>query len=93
MKIVNIQAAKTHLSRLVEEAAAGEQIVLAKAGRPLVQLTPFNPQPQPRKLGRLKGRVRETKECWDRDAALEAAFSENPVISTRSRRVSPSRRP
>lgn len=38
MKTVNIQAAKTHLSRLVEEAVAGDDIVLAKAGRPLVRL-------------------------------------------------------
>jgi prevent-host-death family protein len=40
MKVVNIQSAKTHLSRLVEEAIAGENIVIARAGRPLVRLTP-----------------------------------------------------
>ncbi|MCC6414527.1 MAG: type II toxin-antitoxin system Phd/YefM family antitoxin, partial [Opitutaceae bacterium] len=34
MNTINIQAAKTHLSRLVEQAAAGEEIVLAKAGKP-----------------------------------------------------------
>ncbi len=71
MKIVNIQAAKTHLSRLVEQAASGEDIVLAKAGRPLVRLTPFNPHPGPRQLGILRGRVREDARCWDRDTALE----------------------
>ena len=41
MKTVNMQSAKTHLSRLVEEAAAGADIVLAKAGRPMVRLVPF----------------------------------------------------
>jgi prevent-host-death family protein len=51
MKLVNIQAAKTHLSRLVEEAAAGEEIVLAKAGRPYVKLVPCMPSATPRKLG------------------------------------------
>ncbi|MHB8521280.1 MAG: type II toxin-antitoxin system Phd/YefM family antitoxin [Limisphaerales bacterium] len=86
MKIVDIQAAKPHLSRLVDEAAAGEQVVLAKAGRPLVQLTPFNPQLQPRKLGQLKGRVRENNKCWDRDPTLEAAFSGTPVILAKARR-------
>jgi prevent-host-death family protein len=40
MRLVNIQAAKTHLSRLVEEAREGEDIVLAKAGRPMVRLVP-----------------------------------------------------
>jgi len=41
VKTVNIQAAKTHLSRLVEEAAAGEEIVLAKAGKPVARLVPY----------------------------------------------------
>ena len=80
MKTVNIQAAKTHLSRLVEEAIAGEEIILAKAGRPLVRLTPFTPKNQKRTLGLLKGRVKESKECWDRDLALEAQFSTNPIM-------------
>ena len=38
MKTVNLHAAKTQLSRLVDEAAAGEEIVIAKAGRPMVRL-------------------------------------------------------
>lgn len=80
MKTVNIQAAKTHLSRLVEEAAAGEEIILAKAGRPLIRLVPFSARNQPRKLGLLKGRVRESKACWDRDPALESQFSDEPVV-------------
>lgn len=41
MKFINIQQAKTHLSRLLEEAVAGEEIVIAKAGRPYVRLVPF----------------------------------------------------
>lgn len=39
MKIVNIHEAKTHLSRLVEEAAGGESFVIAKAGKPMVKVT------------------------------------------------------
>lgn len=42
VKVVNIQEAKTHLSRLVEEACAGQTIVIAKAGRPRVRLTPLS---------------------------------------------------
>lgn len=37
--MVNIQEAKTHLSRLLERAQAGERIVIAKAGRPIAELT------------------------------------------------------
>ena len=56
MRTVNIHAAKTHLSRLVEEAAAGEEIVIAKAGKPVARLCPL-PQQQPRrKLGILDGK-------------------------------------
>ncbi|MGB9650870.1 MAG: type II toxin-antitoxin system prevent-host-death family antitoxin [Candidatus Cybelea sp.] len=40
MKLVNLYEAKTHLSRIVDEAVAGESIVLARAGKPLVKLVP-----------------------------------------------------
>ena len=43
MSTVNIHAAKTHLSRLVEEAAAGKEIIIAKAGTPLAKLGPLGP--------------------------------------------------
>jgi prevent-host-death family protein len=54
MKIVNIHAAKTHLSALVEEALAGEEIIIAKAGKPLVRLAPLEKKSFDRKPGRLK---------------------------------------
>lgn len=57
MKVLNIQQAKTHLSRLVEQAMAGEAIVIAKAGRPCVQLVPCARQDEPRKLGGWQGKV------------------------------------
>jgi prevent-host-death family protein len=41
MRKVNIHEAKTHLSRLVEQAAKGEAIIIAKAGKPMAQLTPI----------------------------------------------------
>lgn len=56
MDTVNLYEAKTHLSKLVERAAAGEEIVIAKAGRPLARLVPLAaPRPMPRKLGPLAG--------------------------------------
>jgi prevent-host-death family protein len=54
MKTVNIHAAKTHLSALVEEALAGEEIVIAKAGKPVVRLQPLRKEKFDRKPGRLK---------------------------------------
>lgn len=43
MPIVSIRAAKTHLSRLVDQAAAGDEIIIAKAGAPLAKLGPLVP--------------------------------------------------
>ena len=58
MKSVNIHEAKTHLSRLIQRAAAGEEIVIAKAGTPLAKLVPYTNTTEPRKPGRWRGKVR-----------------------------------
>ena len=56
MDTVNLYEAKTQLSRLVERAAAGEEIIIAKAGRPLARLVPLAaPRTAPRPLGLLAG--------------------------------------
>jgi len=59
-KSVNMHEAKTHLSRLVDEAAAGTEIVIARAGRPVAKLVPLTPSAPAgkRKLGALAGRAR-----------------------------------
>tara|TARA_R110002167_G_scaffold31684_22_gene103921 strand:- start:1068 stop:1310 length:243 start_codon:yes stop_codon:yes gene_type:complete len=57
MSTFNLYEAKTHLSKLVERAAAGEEIVIAKAGRPLARLVPMGLRTGPRALGLLSGRV------------------------------------
>ena len=54
MKTVNIHAAKTNLSALVEEAAAGKEIIIAKAGKPRARLVPLEQVKFDRKPGRLK---------------------------------------
>lgn len=53
---VNIHEAKTHLSRLVEQAAQGREFVIAKAGKPMVRVVPINAVPAVRALGFLAGR-------------------------------------
>jgi prevent-host-death family protein len=57
MTTVNLYEAKTHLSKLVERAAAGEEIVIAKAGRPLARLVPLARQSRPRRLGLFAGQI------------------------------------
>ena len=59
LKVVNIHQAKTHLSRLVEEAANGESFVIAKAGKPMVKVTRLDaPEPKPRRqFGFLRGKM------------------------------------
>jgi prevent-host-death family protein len=58
MSTVNVHAAKTHLSRLIDEAAAGGEVIIAKAGKPLVRLVPLAPPGRPkRRLGVLAGRA------------------------------------
>ena len=57
MKHVNIHEAKTHLSRLVERVEAGEEITLARAGRPVARLVPYRARREPRRPGIWKGQV------------------------------------
>lgn len=54
---VNIHEAKTHLSRLVARAAAGEEIVISKAGTPVAKLVAYERPKEPRKLGAWRGKV------------------------------------
>lgn len=54
---VNLYEAKTQLSALVERAARGEEIVIAKSGRPMARLVAVSPRTSPRTLGQWKGRV------------------------------------
>ncbi|MFM7312302.1 MAG: type II toxin-antitoxin system Phd/YefM family antitoxin [Cyanobium sp.] len=72
MRQVNMHEAKTHLSRLVEEAAAGEPFVICKAGRPMVRVTPLDAmdtdQPPLRRLGLLAGQC-QVPDDFDQLAA------------------------
>lgn len=56
MPTFNLHAAKTHLSRLVDEAASGKEIVIAKAGKPMAKLVPLGSQFGARTLGCLAGK-------------------------------------
>ncbi len=72
MSTVNIHDAKTHLSRLIEQAAQGEPVVIAKAGKPLVKLTALDAPAAPRRLGFLKGQI-AVPDDFDTMGAAEIA--------------------
>ena len=54
---VNVHEAKTHLSRLLERVEHGEEIVIARAGKPIARLVPLEPAPARRLFGRYRGQI------------------------------------
>jgi prevent-host-death family protein len=55
---INIHEAKTHLSRLVEDVAAGSEVLIAKGGKAMARLVPLRRDDTPRRPGLLKGKLR-----------------------------------
>jgi len=73
---VNIHEAKTHLSRLVDQAAQGREFVIAKAGKPMVRVIPLQAPPTLRTLGFMVGRgVVQANLKADFAGDIEAIFS------------------
>jgi prevent-host-death family protein len=64
-KPITVHAAKTGLSRLIERACAGEEIIIARGNVPVVRLVPVKSKPQTRKFGSMKGRAKVTKAFFD----------------------------
>lgn len=67
----NVHEAKTHLSQLLEEVKAGEEVVINKAGEPVAKVVPIRRQVQPRTPGLLRGQI-FLSEDWDSDETNEA---------------------
>lgn len=72
--LVNMHEAKSTLSRLVERAAAGEEIVIGRAGRPVARLVPYTEDPRPRTPGALAGRIRIADDFDETPSDLIAGF-------------------
>jgi prevent-host-death family protein len=68
---VNMHDAKTHLSKIVKRVEAGEEIVIARAGRPVARLVPIDRRTHPRRLGLLRGQVWIAPD-WDSAEVNEA---------------------
>jgi prevent-host-death family protein len=78
---VNIHHAKTNLSRLILQAEAGEEVIIARAGKPAVRLVPVKAaKPRKFKAGALKGRLFVPDNFLDRDPELEAWFNDGPAF-------------
>jgi prevent-host-death family protein len=75
MHIANIHEAKTHLSRLVDRAVAGEEIIIARAGKPVVRLIAYQEEKPPKRTpGIWRGRVKISRDFDKLPAPIAAAF-------------------
>ena len=74
MRTVNMHEAKTHLSRLVDEAAKGEPFIIAKAGKPLVKVVALDAPPAPQRMGFLAGEIAVPDDFNQMGAAEIAAL-------------------
>jgi len=78
MEIANINEAKSRLSKLIERALSGEEVIIAKAGQPMVRLVPVHADDSPRVGGQWKGRVRIAKDFDALPEDIAAAFGIDP---------------
>lgn len=74
MQIMNIHQAKTNLSQLIEKALQGEDIIIAKAGKPIVKLVAYKEKLKPRKPGLLKGKISIPDNFTDEDPDINKLF-------------------
>jgi len=72
-KRVTVHFAKTQLSRLIQEACDGQEIVIARRNVPVVRLVPVRAQPKRRKFGAMKGRAKTTAAFFEPMSADELA--------------------
>jgi prevent-host-death family protein len=66
--------AKSQLSRLVRRVEAGEEVVIASAGRPVARLVPYEPLPAPRQPGALRGQIQIAPDFGELPPELADAF-------------------
>lgn len=74
MDVVNIHDAKTRLSELLKKVEAGEELVIARAGRPVARLVPFHLSAQARKLGQFAGQAVMADDFDELPEAFKSAF-------------------
>ena len=77
---VNIHEAKTHLSKLLERVALGEEVVIAKAGKPVAKLVPIKKTAKKRVFGSAKGEFTGPDDFNDPDREIEELFYNGPLL-------------
>lgn len=70
----NIHEAKTHLSKLLERVENGEEVIIARAGKPIAKLVPVTPAKLPRVPGIWKGKIWMSDDFDDEDPEINAMF-------------------
>lgn len=73
----NIYEAKTHLSRLIQKTLQGEEVIIAKAGKPLVKLIPADSTKRKVEFGLLKGQIQIAEDFDEFGAELQEMFQIN----------------
>lgn len=76
--LINMHEAKTHLSRLVERVASGEEIVIGRAGKPVARLVPYRESRPPRLPGSLRGKIQVSPDFDDTPLWLVEGFEGSP---------------
>jgi len=79
MSISNIHEAKSRLSQLIEQAERGEEVIIARAGKPVVKLVPYKPDVKDRKGGQWRGKVRIAEDFDVLPDDIASAFGTGTV--------------
>lgn len=74
MSISNIHEAKSRLSQLIEQAEKGEEVIIARAGKPVVKLVPFKPKAKVRRGGQWQGKIHIAKDFNELPEDIANAF-------------------
>lgn len=80
MQVVNIHDAKTNLSKLIEKTLKGEEVIIAKAGKPVAKLSSYKEKLEPRKSGLLKGKIWVSPDFDDEDEEINKLFYEGELF-------------
>lgn len=79
MLITNIYQAKTQLSKLIEQVLSGEEVIIAKAGKPVAKLVTYKEKLKPRKFGLWKGKVWVSPDFDEEDEEINKLFYEGEI--------------
>ncbi len=74
MRVVNMHEAKSKLSQLVREVLAGEEIIIARAGKPMTKLVPYQPSVEPRKFGGYEQEIEISPDFDEKDEEIIKLF-------------------